>query len=261
MRVVTWNVNSMSARLDFVLDFIVAREPDILCVQELKLSDEAFPHLAFAQAGFTALTHGQNQWNGVGVLVRKSVDPEPRIVSVGLPGFEAQGARLITVEAAGFSVTSAYVPNGKMLAHADYKMKLAWLDGLATYVEKNIDVTKPALIGGDFNIVPEDIDSWDAARMTGQIFHTDAERAPLKRILGLGFVDLFRNKNPELQTFSWWDYRAGAFHRRQGLRIDLLLGSPSTVDRVTGTRIDRDFRKKREGRIPSDHAPVIIEID
>ncbi|NUP12416.1 MAG: exodeoxyribonuclease III [Polyangiaceae bacterium] len=261
MRIVTWNVNSMAARLDFVLDFLQTRSPDIVCVQELKLPDEGFPHLAFEQAGFRALTYGQAQWNGVGVLVRKSVDPEPLIVSTGLPGHEPMGSRLITVKAAGLSVTSAYVPNGKTVAHPDYKAKVAWLGGLADFVEKNLDPNGHTILAGDFNVVPGDLDTWDPVGHVGAIFHTDAERGPLERLRALGLQDLFREKNPDLQSFSWWDYRAGAFHKKQGLRIDLVYGSKSVVSRVREVSIDRDFRKKREGRIPSDHAPVIVDID
>ena len=261
MRLVTWNVNSMTARLDFVLDFLAARAPDIVCLQELKLTDDAFPHLAFEQAGFRALTHGQAQWNGVGVLVRKAVDPEPKIISTGLPGHEAMGARLITIRAAGLSVTSAYVPNGKTLEHPDYQAKVAWLRGLDDYVERRVERGDAAIVAGDFNVVPEDIDSWDPAGHAGDIFHTAAEREGLSRLRALGFVDLFRDKHPDLQAFSWWDYRAGAFHKRQGLRIDLVYGTERVRSRVRDASIDRDFRKKREGRTPSDHAPVIIDLE
>lgn len=251
----------MTARLDFVLDFLTTRAPDLVCVQELKLTDEAFPHLAFEQAGFRALTHGQAQWNGVGVLVRKQLDPDPKIVATGLPGHEAMGARLITVSAAGLSVTSAYVPNGKSLSHPDYQAKVAWLRGLGDYVERQVQRDGAAVVAGDFNVVPGDLDSWDPVGHAGEIFHTAAEREGLARLQALGLFDLFRERNPELQAFSWWDYRAGAFHKKQGLRIDLVYGTERVRARVQGASIDRDFRKKREGRTPSDHAPVIIDLE
>lgn len=260
MRLVTWNVNSMTARLDFVLDFIGSRQPDIVCLQELKLTDEAFPRRALEQAGFTALTYGQSQWNGVGVLVRTSLDPAPAIVATGLPGHDRMGSRLITVKAAGLSITSVYVPNGKTVSHADYRAKVAWLEGLAEYLEANVDPGSDAVVGGDFNVCPADLDSWNPALFAGSIFHTGAERRPLARLTELGLVDLFRLQHPDEQVFSWWDYRAGCFHKKQGLRIDLLYGTPSVARRVEQASIDRDFRKKREGRIPSDHAPVIVEL-
>lgn len=260
MRLCTWNVNSLSARLDFVLDFLAARGPDVVCVQELKLTDAAFPALAFEGVGFRALTHGQAQWNGVAVLVRKAVDPSPEVVQAGLPGQEEQGARLLTVRAAGLSVTSVYVPNGKTLTHPDYQAKLAWLGALGDYAAARLDAREPTIVAGDFNVVPGDLDTWDPAAHAGGIFHTPAERAGLGRLAALGYRDLFREKNPELQAFSWWDYRAGAFHKKQGLRIDLVYGSAPVLARVTDARIDRDFRKKREGRTPSDHAPVLVEL-
>lgn len=260
MRVVTWNVNSMSARLDFVLDFLGTCNPDIVCVQELKMTDEAFPRLAFEQAGFTALTFGQNQWNGVGVLVKKEADPNPLILSTGLPGHDALGARVITVKAAGLSVTSAYIPNGKTVTHPDYESKLAFLTGLADYVERELDPNADTIVAGDFNVVPADLDTWDAAGHAGHIFHTEAERSRVERLSQLGYEDLFRKQHPDLQAFSWWDYRAGCFHKRQGLRIDLVFGSRSIAARMKGASIERDFRKKREGRTPSDHAPVVVDL-
>lgn len=260
MRVVTWNVNSITARLDFVLDFLATRQPDLVCIQELKVDDEHFPAQALEQAGYRAATHGQPQWNGVAVLVRRDAGGAPEIVSRGLVGQESAGARVLTVRALGLSVTSVYVPNGKSIGHPDFAAKLAFLDALVDHVARTLDPSGPTLIGGDFNLVPGDLDSWNPQAFAGQIFHTEAERQRHGRLLALGYHDLFREKNPELASFSWWDYRAGAFHKRQGLRIDLLLGSKSIVDRVESVSIDRDFRKKRSDRIPSDHAPVIAEL-
>ncbi|MFO0546994.1 MAG: exodeoxyribonuclease III [Polyangiaceae bacterium] len=259
MRLVTWNVNSIVARLDFVLDYLATRTPDVVCVQELKVDDDAFPQLAFAQAGYVGLTHGQLQWNGVAVLVKKSFDPAPRILTRGLPGAENLGARLVTASVAGISITSVYIPNGKSVSHADFRSKLAFLDALVAYA-RTLDVKERVVIAGDFNLVPADIDSWAGAALTGTIFHTEAERSRLAALCDVGFVDLYRAKYPDTTAYSWWDYRAGSFHKKQGLRIDLLLGTPSVATLVTEARVERDFRKKREGRIPSDHAPVEIEL-
>jgi exodeoxyribonuclease-3 len=260
MRIVTYNCNSIAARIDFVLDFLASRKPDLLCLQELKVTAEAFPSLAFAQAGYASAAHCQAQWNGVAVLVRKDAGPGPEIVQLGLPGQDAAGARLITVHALGLSVTSVYVPNGKSVSHPDFPAKLAWLDALLDYVDSRLDPSSPAVIGGDFNLCPSDLDSWDPERLRGHIFHTDAERERAARLVALGYKDLFREKLPGEQVFSWWDYRAGAFHKKQGLRIDLVYGTAPILSRTVGASVDRDFRKKRDGRIPSDHAPVIVDL-
>ncbi len=260
MRLATWNVNSLPARLDFVLDFLATHAPEMACLQELKVDDSAFPHLAFVQAGYHALTFGQPQWNGVAVLVKTSLGGSPKIVHRGLAGSESAGARLLTVEAAGLSMTSVYVPNGKSLSHPDFKVKLAFLDNLIAYA-RELDRSKPTVLGGDFNLVPAALDSWNDAAFADRIFHTPEERDRWRALLDLGFVDLYRARHPNEQSFSWWDYRAGCFHKKQGLRIDFLVGTPDVAARVREAHIDREFRKKREGRIPSDHAPVLVDLD
>lgn len=263
MLVATFNCNSIHARLEFVIDFLATRKPDVVCLQELKLDDASFPRSAFADAGFNAFTHGQAQWNGVAVLFRTDLlkGETPEIVQSGLPGQEAQGARLVTVRALGGTFTSVYVPNGKSVGHADFPMKLRWLDSLAEHLDRSIDAEKPAIVGGDFNLCPADLDSHAPEAFRGRIFHTDDERTRWVKIKGTKLFDLFREKEPELQSFSWWDYRAGSFHKKQGLRIDFLLGTRGVLERTTKVSIDRDFRKKRNDRIPSDHAPVLAEID
>jgi exodeoxyribonuclease-3 len=262
MLVATFNCNSINARLDFVIDFLDTRKPDVVFLQELKLDDESFPRDRFEAAGFSGFTHGQAQWNGVAVLFRRDLlgDDKPEIIQSGLPGQEAHGARLVTVRALGGTFTSVYVPNGKSVGHADFPMKLAWLDGLADHLEKAVDAASRAVVGGDFNLVPADLDSHNPEGFRGRIFHTDDERTRWIRIKGSKLFDLFREKEPELQSFSWWDYRAGSFHKKQGLRIDFLLGTKSVLERTQKVWIDRDFRKKRSDRIPSDHAPVLAEI-
>lgn len=263
MLVSTFNCNSIHARLGFVIDFLETRRPDVVCLQELKLDDASFPRSDFADAGFTAFTHGQAQWNGVAVLFRTELlsGESAEIVQAGLPGQEAHGARLVTVRALGGTFTSVYVPNGKSVGHADFPMKLAWLDGLADHLDRAIDPGGRAIVGGDFNLVPADLDSHAPDAFRGRIFHTDEERARWAKIKGTRLFDLFREKEPELQGFSWWDYRAGCFHKKQGLRIDFLLGTRSVLERTTKVLADRDFRKKRADRIPSDHAPVLADVD
>jgi exodeoxyribonuclease-3 len=255
--VATWNVNGLRARLAFVLHWLEERSPDVVGLQELKQSDERFPHEEFAARGYRALVHGQKSWNGVAVLARE----EPRVVAAGLPGQAELGARLLSVDVAGLRFTTVYVPNGKDVGHADFPRKLAWLDALCTWLEATHDPARPGIVCGDFNVCRSPLDSWSEERLHGAIFHTDAERARLQALLDRGFRDAFRERFPERQDFSWWDYRGGAFHRRQGLRIDLLLVTPPLLARVRDVGIDRDWRKKQHGLTPSDHAPVWADLD
>ena len=256
MRVATWNVNGLKARLDFLLLWLHEREPDVVGIQEIKLTDEQFPHEAFEKAGWHALVHGQKAWNGVAILSRAPAE----LLQRGLPGREAFGARLLSARVDGVSFTTLYVPNGKSVGHEDFPAKLAWLDALAAHVEKALDPERAAILCGDFNVCPAAIDSWNETELRGSIFHTDEERDRLRRLLERGFHDAFREKNPALQAFSWWDYRGGAFHRKQGLRIDLLLATAPAMQRVRAAEIDRDWRKKRDELIPSDHAPVVVDL-
>lgn len=260
MRCVTFNVNSIVARLDFVLEYLSTRAPDVVCVQELKIDEGSFPRLALAQAGYKAVVWGQPQWNGVAIFFREGwLDgEEPALVQAGLPGQEDQGARFVTAIAKGIRFSSVYVPNGKTTTHPDFEKKLMFLDALTEHLRKTRVDGQAELVCGDFNLCPADVDSYGGARLRGTIFHTDDERARIRAILGIGFFDLFREKLPEEPGFSWYDYRAGSFHKREGLRIDLLLGSKELLARASEAHADRDYRKKREGRIPSDHLPVEI---
>jgi exodeoxyribonuclease-3 len=256
MRVATWNVNGLRARLDFALHWLRERKPDVVGLQELKLSDEQVPHAAFEAEGYRAVTHGQKSWNGVAILAREPLE----VVQRGLPGQEALGARLLAARARDLEFVTVYVPNGKHTGHDDFPHKLAWLDALALHLAERRTASARAVVCGDFNLCPAPIDSWNEAELHGEIFHTDAERERFAHLLGQGFVDVFRALHPDEAAFSWWDYRGGAFHRRQGLRIDLLLASASAAGGATAAAIDREWRKKREGLTPSDHAPVVVEL-
>ena len=257
MRVATWNINGLRARIDFVLHWLRQRQPDVVGLQELKLTDEQFPHDVFEAEGYHAVSYGQKSWNGVAILSR-----QPAIVTQrGLPGEDAYGSRLITADVGGISFTTIYLPNGKSIEHADYSLKLRWVESLRKHFDAAHNADQAAILCGDFNIVPEPIDSWSEDRHTGLIFHTDDERQRYRAILDWGFHDLFRHQYPSEQQFSWWDYRGGAFHRKQGLRIDFLLGTKSIVERLKSVEIDREFRKKLEGLTASDHAPVIADIE
>jgi len=256
MRVATWNVNGLRARLEFVLQWLKEREPDVVGLQELKLTDEQFPHAELEAAGYRALSHGQKAWNGVAILSREEAVLTPQ----GLPGQEAFGARLISARVGDLAFTTVYCPNGKSLDHEDYPKKLAWYDSLADYLLERWDAEAPAVLCGDFNIVPTALDSWQGDKAEGRVFHTVEERDRFARLMDCGLTDLYRAQYPDEQAFSWWDYRGGAFHRGQGLRIDFMLGSAGVQERLIDTRIDRDFRKKKDGLTASDHAPVITEL-
>ncbi len=255
MKIATWNVNALRARLDFVLHWLDARRPDVVGIQELKLTDEQFPRDRIRDVGYHAIAHGQKGWNGVAILSRDPIET----VSKGLPGGEQMGSRLITGRIGELVFTTVYVPNGKSVEHPDYPRKLRWLETLAGHFREHHDPRGVEILCGDFNIVPEPIDSWHEDPM--HVHHTPAERERLRAILDLGFTDLYREKHPGRQMFSWWDYRGGAFHRNMGLRIDLLLGTARIRDRVRSIEVDRDYRKKKDGLIASDHAPVILELE
>ena len=256
MRIATWNINGMRARLDYLLIWLADRQPDMVALQELKLEDERFPHAELEAAGYHAVSHGQKAWNGVAVLAREPLTVEQS----GLPGQEEMGSRLLTASAGGLRLTSLYCPNGKHLGHEDYPRKLAWYADLAEHLEATAAAGTASIVAGDFNICPTPLDSWNEKALGGSIFHTDEERQRFRRLLDLGFTDAYRSLHPERQAFSWWDYRAGGFHRNLGLRIDFLLTSASVANRLQGAEIDRDYRKKKDGLTASDHAPVWVEI-
>lgn len=257
MRIATWNVNGLRARLELVLKWLAERRPDIVGFQELKMTGDKFPAAELAVAGYHAVVHGQKAWNGVAILSRE----EATAVQLGLPGQEEFGSRLVTADVAGIRFTSVYCPNGKSVEHEDYGRKLAWFEALRAHLAAAGRPESPAVLCGDFNIVPSALDTHDEEHLKGTIFHTDEERARLRSLVDWGFRDLFREKHPEVVAYSWWDYRAGGFPRNHGLRLDFLLGTGPLVSRLRSVEIDRDYRKKIEGLTPSDHAPVIADLD
>jgi exodeoxyribonuclease-3 len=182
------------------------------------------------------------------------------LVQLGLPGAEAAGSRLVTVEVGGWCVSSVYVPNGKDLGHPDYQSKLDWLARLGEHLRATHDFGRPVVVAGDFNVTPSDLDTYDPDALRGQIHHSAPERAAIQSLLELGLCDLLRAKHADTRAFSWWDYRAGSFHRNHGLRIDLLLGSPSVAGAIDDVWVDREWRKKRDELTPSDHAPVVADL-
>jgi exodeoxyribonuclease III len=257
MRIATWNVNGLAARLDFVRHWLSARQPDVVGLQELKTDDDKFPYDVFAADGYGAVVHGQKAWNGVAVLSREPAE----VLQKGLPGQQDLGARLITAKIGELSFTTVYCPNGKHAGHPDFALKLAWYDALAEHLAQLHDASAPAVVCGDFNVCPGALDSWNEDQLGGGVFHTEAERDRFQKLLDSGLVDVYRHAFPDRQAFSWWDYRAGAFHRNLGLRIDFLLATPAVVERVRHVEIDRDYRKKKDGLTASDHAPVFADLE
>ena len=255
MRLATWNINGLRARLEFMALWLKARQPDVVGLQELKTPTEEFPHDFFAELGYHALVHGQKSWNGVAILTREPAE----LVIAGLPGEADFGARLITARVGqGIEFTTLYCPNGKSTTHDDYAKKLTWYDSLRAHYDTGD--TGRRILCGDFNIVPRALDSCRGEAGDGEVFHTVEERQRLGALMDLGLVDLFRERYPDHKAFSWWDYRGGAFHRNQGLRIDFILGTPAISELLQEVTIDRDFRKKQDGLTASDHAPVFADL-
>lgn len=254
MRIATWNVNSLKARLPRVEEWLADVAPDVVCLQETKLADGAFPSLAFQGLGYESVHHGEGRWNGVAILSRVGID-DP------LDGFgpddDDPEARLLWATCGGVRIASAYVPNGRSLDHDHYQYKLGWLAKLRQHLEDHEDPSAPVVVAGDFNIAPTDDDVWDPAAFVDATHTSEPERAALAELGTWGLVDTFRLRQPEAGLFSWWDYRAGNFHKKQGMRIDLVLATAPVAERVTFATVDRNARK---GQQPSDHAPVIIDL-
>ena len=259
MIVATWNVNGIRARAQRLSEWLSERKPDVVCLQELKITDDEFPHLEIRGLGYHAVTSGQQSWNGVAVLAKE----RPELVSKELTGATEAGSRFIVARVGDLEVASVYIPNGKTTAHPDYQVKLAWLEKLASHVEAREKKDEPFLVGGDFNVCFTPMDSYGGTRFEGKIFHTKEERDLVKRLHDAGLVDVYRAKYPDTIGFSWWDYRAGCFHKNEGMRLDWLLATPALAKRVKDVYVDREYRKKSKvsGAVPSDHAPVVALLD
>ena len=254
MRIATWNVNSLTARLGRVEEWIAYARPDVLCLQETKQADAAFPHAAFAALGYDSVHHGDGRWNGVAIVSRVGLDGVAR----GFGGDEdVQGPRLIAADCGGVRVHSVYVPNGRSLDSQHYQDKLVWLAGLRRFLERSCSPDDPVVVCGDFNVAPADIDVWDPAELVGMTHVSGAERQALVDLESWGLVDVFRRLYPDDRLFSWWDYRGGSFHRHRGMRIDLVLTTEVLARGATFALIDRNARK---GEKPSDHTPVFVDV-
>ena len=255
MRVATWNVNSLKARLERLEAWLAEVEPDVVCLQETKCSDDAFPGLALASMGYDAVHHGQGRWNGVAILSRIGLDEVVHgFADEGPPDAEA---RLLSARCGSTTVVTAYAPNGRAVGHEQFTYKLGWFDRLADHLAAIASPADDVLLCGDLNIAPEDRDVWDVRAVHGSTHVTPMERDRFRALLDWGMVDLFRLAHPDDdRLYSWWDYRAGHFHKHHGMRIDHVLGSRPLAERLSWSLIDRNARK---GTAPSDHAPMLAE--
>jgi exodeoxyribonuclease-3 len=254
VRIATWNVNSLKARLPRVEEWLAQAQPDVLCMQETKLSDDAFPAMTFASLGYDSIHHGQGQWNGVAILSRVGITD---VVDGFADGADHDGeARLLTATCGGVRVSTVYVPNGREVGHEQYHHKLGWLGRLRAHLEVTADPSSDVVVCGDFNVAPDDRDVWDAAACHGGTHVSAPERDALADVEAWGLTDVLRQRYDEDGLFSWWDYQAGAFHKHWGMRIDLLLASGPLAERLSWVVIDRNARK---GSKPSDHAPLVAE--
>ena len=253
----TWNVNSVKQRMPRLLAWLDQRRPDVLCLQETKLSDEAFTDLLGAELaarGYEVAIAGQAQWNGVAILSRVGL-ADVTVGIPGAPGFPDPEARAVTATCGGVRVSCLYVPNGRVPDSDHYHYKLAWLAALREMVAAG---PAEAVVCGDMNIAPADADVFDPQAYVGQTHVTPPERAALAGLLELGLRDVVRERWPAETVFTYWDYRAGMFHKNLGMRIDLVLASGPVADRVAAAWVDRHARK---GTGPSDHAPVVVDLD
>ena len=260
MKIITWNVNSVRVRLDRLLALLERHQPDVVCLQETKATDDVFPRLPIEQAGYHVAIHGQKSYNGVAIVSREPVEnvehgfdnnPVPeqaRVILADIPG--------------GPRVVNLYVVNGKALGTEAYDIKLAWLDALTAWLAAKHDPSDPLLLCGDFNIAPDDRDVYDPKIWKDRVLVSDPERDRLRSLLDWGLQDLLRVHTDEAGHFTWWDYRHGALHRGWGLRIDLMLATKTLATRSVSIEVDREERKASTGEgKPSDHAPLMAEFE
>ncbi len=268
MRIATWNVNSLRARLDKVRWWLERARPDVLLLQETKLADADAPTGAFREAGYALAHHGEGRWNGVAIASRSGLDdvvtnfgqPRERPATEDVHDDEPLAeARMIAARCAGVRVVSLYAPNGRVVGSPFYDAKLAWYEKLTRWLHDAADPGEPLVLGGDMNLAPEDVDVWDPVACHGGTHVSPAERQAFARLCEWGLVDAYRLRHPEPDRYTWWDYRAGAFHKNFGMRIDHLLVSRPLPERVVWAEIDREARKGKP--VPSDHAPLVIDLD
>jgi len=268
VRIATWNVNSLKARLEKVTWWLVRARPDVLLMQETKLTDAEAPTDVFRGLGYTLTHHGEGGWNGVAIAAREAVEdvvtnfgePLPPAATPDVGDDEPLAeARMISAVCGGIRFVSLYAPNGRILGSPFYEAKLVWFDRLARWLSEARDPAEPLVLGGDFNVAPEDADVWDARACHGGTHVSAREREAFARLCRWGLVDAYRLRHAEPGRYTWWDYRAGNFHKNFGMRIDHLLVSAPLGKRVVWAEIDREARKGKP--IPSDHAPLVVDVD
>ena len=268
MRIATWNVNSLKARLEKVMWWLERAQPDVLLLQETKLADSDAPAGAFRAAGYELAHHGEGRWNGVAIASRCGIDGV--VTNFGHPLRRGETAdvgddeplaeaRMIAARCGGVRVVSVYAPNGRAVGSPFYDAKLAWFDRHARWLAEAADPAEPLVLGGDFNVAPEDVDVWDPRACHGGTHVSPLEREAFARLCRWGLIDAYRLHHPEPGRYTWWDYRAGNFHKNYGMRIDHLLATRTLVQRTVFAEIDREARKGKP--LPSDHAPLVIDVD
>jgi exodeoxyribonuclease-3 len=261
VRLATWNVNSLKTRLDRVLAWLEAVSPDVLCMQETKVTDDAVPQLDFRALGYEVAHHGLGRWNGVAIVSRIGLEA----IQGGLRGHDGwtdDGGRFLSATCGGVRVASIYVPNGREVGSEFFAAKLAWLDRLNEWLRSECDPRQPMAVCGDYNVAPADDDVWDPAAVHGATHVSEPERAAVARLREWGLVDVVRRFHPEPGFFTWWDYRAGNFHKNFGMRIDHVYVTESLAARATAAERDRDARKPSTyPGIPSDHAPLVVDFE
>lgn len=254
LKLATWNVNSIRARQEAVTRWLAEETPDILCMQEIKVENGLFPFEAFREMGYHSAVNGQKTWNGVAILSRS----EPVETETGLPdGFLKEQKRVITARFPGLTVVNVYVPNGGDVTLDRFAQKLEFLERLGGYAS-GLSGRGALVVAGDFNVAPEDDDVYDPVALDGRVCYHPEERKRLRRMLEEGLTDVFRTFNPEGKAYSWWDYRSAAFRRGMGMRLDLVLLNQQALKRATSCEIHVEPRKWER---PSDHAPVVLEMD
>jgi len=257
MRIATWNVNSIRARLERAIEWLAEVKPDVCCLQETKVADELFPAQRFASLGYEVAHHGAGQWNGVAILSRVGLCDIQRGFATETGPSEAEPGRLVTATCGGVRVMSVYVPNGREVGSEYFAAKLAFLHQLRQHLDSTCDPGAGVVVCGDFNVAPADIDVFDPAAFVGATHVTTEERDALAEVVDFGLHDVLRDCYPRTPNlYTWWDYRAGGFHLGKGMRIDLVLASRVFADQVSFAVVDRNARK---GKQPSDHAPVVVE--
>ena len=256
MRIATWNVNSLKARLPRVEEWLEYAAPDVLCLQETKLSDKAFPAMTFSALGYDSVHHGQGQWNGVAILSRVGIEDTTSGFGDLTDPYEGD-ARLVAATCGGVRVVSVYVPNGREVDSEFYVRKLEWLEQLRVWLDTTATPDQMLAVLGDFNVAPEDRDVWSIKAFGDSTHVTEPERTAVQRLCDWGMVDAFRARYDDDRLYTYWDYRRGDFHQGRGMRIDLALVTRPLAQRLEWALVDRNARK---GQQPSDHAPLFIDV-